>query len=281
MNMAALSFGITPFPNDTFLFHALAEGITALPAGLKLSVASLEELNRRALSGRLDVGKISANILPHLLDEYVILRAGASLGHGCGPIVVSSNICSLEEIDGKLLATPGKLTTAHLLLSLNGSHSGPYLTLHPEQILPAVSSGQVEAGIVIHEERSVAERFGLHLIVDLGSWWEAATGLPLPLAVMVMRRSFGNDMHLAMEKSIRESLQRAQEKPEASRTYIRNHAKTMDAELISGLIRCYINEFSSELGPEGEAAVKALIKRSLSFQGASLAENVAFFPAGN
>ncbi len=281
MSADVLSLGYTPFPNDTFLFHALSQSMAVPPAATDIFVADLEDLNKRVLSGQADICKISTNILPQILKDYVVLRAGAALAHGCGPIIVSTEQCSLEKLNGRLLATPGLLTTAHLLLTLNGTHNGPFLPLKPNQIISAVSSGRAEAGLIIHEERFIIERFGLHQILDLGSWWAGATGLPLPLGVMVMRRNLGNQLHLAMEKAIRESLQYAQATPEASRPYIREHAREMDAMVISGFIRSYVNEFTSELGPEGEAAVKALIKQTLSLQGISLPEDLPIFPVDN
>lgn len=279
MNADALSFGIAPFPNDTYLFHALATGKIPFPKKINFTVTYLKELNRRVLAGQIDVCKISANVLPQILDEYVILRVGAALGHGCGPIVVSTQQVPLKKLNGKPLATPGPLTTAHLLLCLNGAHSGPYLPMPPEKILQTVSSGLAEAGLTIHEKRFAVEHFGLHLIQDLGSWWESTTGLPLPLGVTVMRRSLGRKLHLAVENAIRESLQHAQANPEASLRFIRQHAHTMDAEIIASLICSYINEFSSELGPEGEAAVKAIIMRTCANRGTSLTLDKALFPS--
>ncbi len=281
MSADVLSLGFTPYPNDTFLFHALSQGLTPPPAVTNAFVADLENLNQRVLSGRADVCKISTNILPLILKDYVVLRAGAALGHGCGPLVVGTEQCPLEKLSGKLMATPGLLTTAHLLLTLNGAHTGPFLPLVPEAILHAVSSGQADAGLIIHEERFVIDRFGLHQILDLGSWWAGATGLPLPLGVMVMRRSLGNTLHLAMEAAIRESLQYAQSAPEASRPYIRKYARKLDPMAISGFIRSYVNEFATELGPEGEAAVKSLLKQTLALQCKTLPENLPLFPTGD
>ena len=280
MNKDALSFGFTHFPHETFSFYALANGITDTHTELNFSIAGLEELNQQVLSCDIDICKASANILPYVLNDYIILRAGASLGHGCGPIIVSTHQDSLEKLSGRPLAIPGELTTAHMLLMLNGAHSGPFVPMAPHEILKAVSSGQVDAGLVIHEARYFLEDLGLHIVLDLGSWWETATGLPLPLGVIVMRRSLGNEMHLAMEKAIRESILRAQGNPGESRNFILAHAKDTCPEIISGLIRSYVNEFTTELGPEGEAAVKAIIKQSLSLIKKTLPENLMLFPEG-
>ncbi len=273
-----LSLGYSPCPNDTFIFHALAHEFTPFPTKLDIFHADVEELNQRVLAGLPDISKVSASILPHILDEYVILRCGGALGRGCGPIVVCPESCELEKLDGSPLATPGLHTTAHLLLRLTGLHRGPYRPMRYDTIFPAVSSGEVAAGLVIHEGRFTYARYGLHQILDLGVWWEAATGLPLPLGAIVMRRSLGNELHLAAEKAIGASLRYAQRNPDASLDYIRENAQEMELEIISSHIRTFVNEFSEDLGMEGQAAIKALIKQALHLDGKPNDINGRLFP---
>ncbi len=279
MSNDVLSLGYSPCPNDTFIFHALAHGLAPFPAKLDIFHTDVEELNQRVLAGIPDISKVSASILPKILDDYVILRCGGALGRGCGPIVVCPENCELEKLEGRPLATPGLNTTAHLLLRLTGLHGGPYKPMRYDTIFPAVCSGEVAAGLVIHEGRFTFARYGLHQILDLGVWWEAATGLPLPLGAIVMRRSLGSELHLAMEAAIRESLRYAQKKPEASRTYIRDNAQEMELDIISSHIRTFVNEFSEDLGMEGQAAIKALIKQALHADGKSNGDCRELFPA--
>ncbi len=132
-------------------------------------------------------------------------------------------------------------------MRLTGMHKGPYVPMRYDKVFPAVSSGEVAAGLVIHEGRFTYDRLGLHKILDLGVWWEAATGLPLPLGAIVMRRNLGNRMHLAMEKAIRDSLRFAQTSPEVSLPYIKENAQELEQEIISNHIRTFVNEFSEEL----------------------------------
>jgi len=187
-----LTLGYSPCPNDTFIFAAIADGRVAAggerPAPF---LADVEVLNRKARGGELDVTKISCHALLHCLDRYWMLRAGGALGRGCGPLIVAREPVSIDALSDKSIAIPGRLTTAHLLLQLLGSHHGRRPELPFEQIMPAVAAGRVAAGLVIHEGRFTYRAHGLHLVMDLGAWWEARTGLPLPLGCIVIRRELG------------------------------------------------------------------------------------------
>ena len=177
-----LSLGFSPCPNDTYIFYALATGRVTVPHHrFQVMLADVEALNQQARQGVLDVTKISASAVLQLLNGYWLLRSGGALGRGCGPIVVAREPMAMEELRDRTIAIPGRLTTANLLLRLNGIHRGRTIEMGFDRIMPAVAAGEADAGVVIHEGRFTFASHGLVRVLDLGAWWEAETGLPLPL----------------------------------------------------------------------------------------------------
>ena len=210
MNSLALRLGYSPCPNDTFIFYALMHGRIPLP-GFSISeeLADVETLNRRALAGELDLTKISYHAFGHLRDEYALLRSGGALGRGCGPLVVARQATSLEDLRGKLIAIPGELTTANLLLQLHGAGYERLQILPFDRIVAAVASGSVDAGLIIHESRFTFAAQGLVEVEDLGAWWEELTGLPIPLGGILARRTLGREVIAEMEQAINASVRYA------------------------------------------------------------------------
>lgn len=278
-----LSLGISPCPNDTYIFSALIEGRVTLPGGpgaigpVEAYFADVEELNVLAGQGRLDVTKLSASAAAGVLDEYVILNAGGALGRGCGPLLVASRPASAGELRTARLAVPGALTTANLLLSLHGGFIGPRREMVFDEVMPAVISGECEAGVIIHESRFTYPDHGLYLVLDLGAWWEEATGAPIPLGVIAARRSLGSDALLRIEEGIRRSLERAGTHPDEGRAFIRAHAQEMDETVLATHIAAFVNEFSLDLGLEGRDAVARLARRAAEARGIRVPDKPLFF----
>lgn len=265
-----LSLGISPCPNDTYIFHALARGRIELPCGFELFMADVEVLNGRARAGTLDVTKLSLAAMAHVLDEYVLLDSGAALGHGCGPLLVARTPLSPADLAGARVAIPGRMTTANLLLSLHGVAQGPREEMAFDRVMPAVSAGRADCGLVIHEGRFTYGGYGLHCVLDLGQWWESACGLPLPLGAIAARRDLGASTILAVQDAIRRSLEYANADPAASRQWIRQHAREMSDEVTASHIRTFVNAFSMELGEEGRAAIRALLEKAATMAGRTL-----------
>ncbi|MCS7080747.1 MAG: 1,4-dihydroxy-6-naphthoate synthase [Chloracidobacterium sp.] len=263
--MTTLTLGYSPCPNDTYIFGALALGLVRAPGmTFDIRLADVQTLNEWALAGRLDVTKLSfaALLTPPIAERYDLLDVGAALGRNCGPLVVAREPFAAEELRRKRLVTPGKLTTAHLLIRLF-TDDAPIAAESPfERILPAVAVGDYDAGVIIHESRFVYPTFGLTRIVDLGEWWEATTGLPLPLGGIAVRRTLDAETRQAVRQVIRESLAYADAHPEAVRPYIAAHAQEMSADVQSRHIALYVNEFTRNLGDEGRAAVEALRRQA-------------------
>ncbi len=258
-----LTLGYSPCPNDTFIFHALVHGLVPTPGfSLHERLEDVETLNRLALDGTLDLTKTSYHALGHLRDRYVLLRSGGALGRGCGPLVIALTPTTMESLRGRRIAIPGTLTTANLLLQLYGEGYGDALPMPFDRIMPALRSGEAAAGVIIHESRFTYQAAGFHAVQDLGAWWEAETGLPIPLGGILARRDLGTELIGAVDAALRVSLEYARAHPEAARDYIRAHAQELDDAVTAAHIDLYVNNFSLDLGAEGVRAVQTLFTRA-------------------
>lgn len=258
-----LALGFSPCPNDTFIFHALVHGLVPLPKTvLSVHMADVESLNALALDGVLDVAKVSFHALGHLRDNYVLLRSGAALGRGCGPLVVSRKFVAMNELAGRRIAIPGRLTTAALLLQLQGSAFAELVVMPFERIMGAVTAGEVDAGVIIHESRFTYAHYGLRQLLDLGQWWEETTGQPIPLGGIVARRSLGTALIGRFEQALRASIAHAFANPLDSRPYSQTHAQEMADAVIEQHIGLYVNQFSLDLGEAGAAAARLLLQKA-------------------
>jgi 1,4-dihydroxy-6-naphthoate synthase len=260
--MRELSFGFSPCPNDTFAFHAAVHGLTDPELRLVPSLRDIEELNRAARSSELQLTKLSVGALAMLGDRYRPLRAGAALGHGVGPLVVAREAASLAQAAGARIAVPGLDTTAFLLLRLAAPELGEVVEIRYDRILDAVATGEVDAGLIIHESRFTYQDHGLVRVADLGEWWEGETGLPVPLAVIGARADLEPELATAAEATLRASVEHAFAHPEASRAYVRAHSQELSDAVCDQHIALYVNEFSIDLGDEGLHAVELLTSRT-------------------
>lgn len=250
------SLGISPCPNDTFVFSALVHGQVEGPA-VTVTFADIDVCNQLAIARELDVVKVSFAALPELLDHYALLPTGGALGHGVGPLVLAR--AADTDLAGATIAVPGERTTAYLLLRL--WRQGFKVQVMPfETIMPAVRDGLVDAGLVIHESRFTYPSYGLVCLQDLGAWWEADTGLPIPLGAIVARRTLDLE---ALTTSIRASVEHAWADPTASAAFVAEHAQEMDPDVCQQHIDLYVNDFTRELGEPGYAAVEALLTRAV------------------
>jgi len=263
-----IRLGFSPCPNDTFIFAGLVLGRVPTSFTPDIFLADVEELNQRALKGEPDATKVSVGVLPRILDEYIILSSGAALGFGCGPLLAAREDLDPNELRFEPVAVPGLMTTANLLLSLYG-HAGPRVEMSFERIIPAVASGLHRAGLVIHEGRFTFAARGLRKILDLGEWWEEWTNSPLPLGVIVMKRSLGLGAILEMEAAIRTSLEFSRKNPALAAPYIRDKAQEMDPAVLTRHIETFVTDYSLDLGPVGREAVRELTDMGRVSQGLS------------
>jgi len=260
-----LTLAFSPCPNDCFMFDAIVhkridlEGLT-----FDVRLADVEALNRDAFDARTDVTKLSYHAFAYCTERYVMLHAGSALGRNCGPLLISKRAISREEVEaGHLrIAIPGKYTTANLLLGLAfpaATHTTPMVF---SEIETAVQSGDVDAGVIIHENRFTYESHGLRKIVDLGEYWEDTTGFPIPLGGIVVSRALPPDVQATMDRVLRRSVEYAFAHPDGTLPYVRAHAQDMDDAVMKKHIALYVNEFSVDLGNSGRQAVEELFARA-------------------
>jgi 1,4-dihydroxy-6-naphthoate synthase len=245
-------------PNDTFVFHAMLNGLVDT-RGLSFNahIDDVESLNRQAKSGVYQVTKLSFAAWLKLKDKYGLLDSGAALGFGCGPLLVarSQNI----SVKDALIAVPGIDTTANMLFTLRYPHAKNTTVARFDKILPGIAAGEFDAGVIIHEGRFVFKDYNCVKIVDLGEWWEEQTGFPIPLGCINIRKDAETMAHKeAIESIIRDSVKYAFENPMSSRGYVKSLAQEMDNQVIDQHIKLYVNEFTISLGEKGRQAVQKL-----------------------
>jgi 1,4-dihydroxy-6-naphthoate synthase len=259
--MRELTFGFSPCPNDTFAFHALVHGLVDAPFRVRPVLLDIEDLNRTAQRGELELTKLSVGAMP-AAERYRMLRSGAALGHGVGPLVVARSERALGEAVSDRLAIPGRQTTAFLLLRLLAGEPADVVELRFDRILDAVAGGDVDAGLIIHESRFTYRDHGLVAVADLGELWEARTSLPVPLATIGARDDLEDELRAAAETAIRASVEYAFAHPEASADYVAAHSQELSPEVCRQHIELYVNEFSIDVGDDGLAAIEALTERA-------------------
>lgn len=286
--MTDITLGYSPCPNDTFIFYAMVHGKIDT-GGLRFNeiLLDVETLNQKALNAELDMTKISYHAFGHLRDNYSLLRAGGALGRGCGPLVIAKNDYTMEELRNKKIAIPGKLTTAFLLLQLydsafrvsetirayrdtplhscgrgSPSPSSNFIEMPFHEIIEAVANGDVDAGLIIHESRFTYPSYGLKQIIDLGEWWEEETGLPIPLGGIISKHSLGRELHDKINYTLKRSVEYAFNHPSEPMKYIKQHSQELSDDVINQHIKLYVNDFSIDVGPEGEKAVDELLARA-------------------
>ncbi len=260
-----LTLAFSPCPNDCFMFDAIVNRRIDLE-GLEFDVrlADVEALNKAAFAGNVDVMKLSYHAYAYCARDYVLLDAGSALGRNCGPLLISKRaIPEAEVASGALrIAIPGKYTTANFLLGLAFPGVGNRTELLFSDIEGAVLDGRVDAGLIIHENRFTYAAKGLKKIVDLGEFWEAETGAPIPLGGIVVRRSLPDEIKQAVNRVVRRGVEYAFAHRTASLPFVREHAQEMSEEVMYRHIDLYVNEYSVDLGSEGRRAVELLFDKA-------------------
>jgi 1,4-dihydroxy-6-naphthoate synthase len=252
--------GHSPDSDDAFMFYALTHG--KIDTGGLTFVHQLEDietLNRRALNGELEVSAVSIHAYAHLADRYALLASGSSMGDRYGPTLITREPATLDDLKGRTIAVPGKLTTAFLTLQLCLGKDVPHTVMPFDQILPAVAEGRADAGLIIHEGQLYYGDKGLHKVVDLGQWWFERTGLPLPLGGNVVRRDLGADLVAKIAALLKQSIQYALSHREEALAYALNYARDLDPALADRFVGMYVNDWTIDYGPRGREAVRSLL----------------------
>ena len=268
-----LTLGFSPCPNDTFIFDALVNGkIDTGGLEFETVLADVQTLNEWAMEGKLAVSKISYGVLPLVMDKYTLLDSGGALGKGVGPLLISKQPVSGDTLqerfqqlasDGKepVIAIPGKNTTAHMLFSLAFPHATrkEFKVFH--EIEDAVLNGEVDGGVIIHENRFTYHTKGLHKVTDLGEYWEATTHAPIPLGGIIAKDTLDASLVSQIDRLIRESLEYSFRHQHLQLSeYVRANAQEMSDAVMRQHIDLYVNNFSLSLGEEGRKAVDTLLQ---------------------
>ena len=254
-----LSLGFSPCPNDTFIFDALVHGkVDTEGLEFDVTLADVEVLNEHALEGRLDVTKLSYHALGYVRDRYALLRSGSALGRGVGPLLIARTALSEEALRNSLVAIPGKYTTANFLFRLAYPTVVQTRQMLFSDIEGAIRAGEVQAGVIIHENRFTYADRGFVKLRDLGEFWESSFHAPIPLGCIVAHRRLPPEVQAKLDRVLRRSVAYAQTNPTASAEYVRAHAQEMSEEVTRQHIELYVNDFTLELGEEGERAIRTL-----------------------
>jgi 1,4-dihydroxy-6-naphthoate synthase len=260
MTKRLITVGHSPDPDDAFMFYALAHD--KLDTGhlqFRHELQDIETLNRRALRGELEVTAVSIHAYAHLLDKYALLPSGCSMGDRYGPMVVSREKLAIQDLKKSRIAVPGTLTTAFLTLRLLVSERFDFEVVPFDHILGLVAEGRYDAGLIIHEGQLTFQNQGLHLVCELGTWWQEKTGLPLPLGGNAVRRDLGSQTIRQISRLLKESIRYALDHRDDALAYALNYARDMDKALADRFVGMYVNDWTLDYGPRGREAVRRLL----------------------
>jgi 1,4-dihydroxy-6-naphthoate synthase len=255
-----ISIAHSPDSDDAFMFYGLATNKVRVP-GFKFThtLTDIETLNQRAINEAFyDVTAISFHAYPYLQENYTLMACGGSVGEGYGPMIVSSRKLTLDEVKKIRIAVPGTLTTAYLTLKLFAPDIETAVVPF-DKIIPAVVSGEFDAGLIIHEGQLTYANDGLVKLLDLGQWWRDQTGLPLPLGGNAIRRSLGPETLLTTTNALRDSIQHALDNREEALAYAMQFARDLDPTLANRFVGMYVNERTLNYGDDGREAIRKLL----------------------
>ena len=259
-----IRIGHSPDPDDAFMFYGLASGqVNAGRYRVEHQLVDIQTLNERATRGELEISAISVAAYPHLADRYAMLACGSSMGDGYGPLVVARKPMTLADLTapGARIAVPGCMTTAYLTLQLCLGPNFAHEVVPFDQIIDRVATGQVDAGLIIHEGQLTFAQRGLVKVIDLGVWWAEQTGLPLPLGGNVIRRDLGDQACRELADLLRQSIRFGLAHRAEAVAHALKFARDMGADLADRFVGMYVNDWTIDYGPRGRAAVNELLSR--------------------
>ncbi len=253
--------GHSPDPDDAFMVWAIAERALDLRGfDIELVPADIQTLNTWAGEGRLEATAMSVAAYPGVQDAYRLLGHGASLGEGYGPVVIAQERIAPADLAGARVAVPGTRTTAFLTSRLALPAFEP-VQMDFERIMDAVASGDVRAGVVIHEGQLNWEQHGFAKVLDLGAWWTGETGLPLPLGAVAMRRDVPDDRAADLSAVLREAVRVGLEHRDEALAYAIAYGRGIAPDLNDRFVAMYVNDLTLDYGDRGREAVAALLQR--------------------
>jgi 1,4-dihydroxy-6-naphthoate synthase len=254
--------GHSPDPDDAFMFYGLASGKVTLK-GIRIEhmLEDIQSLNVRAKKAELEVTAISAHAYPFVSDKYWIMRTGASMGEGYGPVIISRKYKTLSELKGKTVGTPGPLTTATLLFKIF-TDGIEHIDMPFDAIMNAVDTGAVDAGLLIHEGQITYQSLGYNKILDFGEVWERETrGLPLPLGLDVVRKDLGEKMAHILSDGLRESIAYGYAHQDEAIPYAMKWGRGINYALGEKFVKMYVSNLTIDMGEQGKQALELLFKK--------------------
>ncbi len=260
-----IRLGHSPDSDDAFMFWGLAEGPVETDHEFEHILRDIQTLNEWAMEGKLESTAISVHAFAYVADKYALLRHGGSFGEQYGPMIVAARDLSPDELKDTVIAVPGKLTSAFLQLNLYfedqyGEGVKPKFEVVPfDEIIPAIQDGRFVAGLIIHEGQLTYAKEGMTLIADMGKWWNAKNGLPLPLGVNVVRKDLGEDIVKEVSRCMRESIQASLTHRDEALEYALKFARGMDTPTSDEFVGMYVNQRTLDMGDEGVRAIRLLL----------------------
>mgnify|MGYP001319065701 CR=1 FL=1 len=265
MSQISLKLGHSPDPDDAFMFYALAQRPPLIECGpyrFEHVLQDIQTLNQRAMKGELEITAISIHAYPYVAERYALTSCGSSMGDKYGPMVVTREPMTIDQLRGKTIAIPGKLTTAFLALQLCLGTAGEafqYQVVHFDQIPQFVKDGKADAGLIIHEGQLTYKTLGLHLVVDLGQWWFGKTGLPLPLGGNCIRRDLGPKVCQEVTDILKQSIQYSLDHRAPAVEYALQFGRDLDRNLADRFVGMYVNHWTLDYGEKGREAIRRLL----------------------
>jgi len=254
-----LKIGISPCPNDTFIFDGIYnKSIDLKGFEFEFILEDVQTLNELALKGEIDIIKISYAHYFNVMNDYILLRCGSALGKGVGPLLIAKSDMSLAEINNKTIAIPGIHTTANFLFSFAFPNAINKLPMVFSEIENAVIQGMKDLGVIIHENRFTYQEKGLHKLIDLGNYWEEKTQLPIPLGGIAIKRNLPNSIQKQINTILHESLLLSRKKYPVLGAFITSHAQEMSQDVMKQHIDLYVNDYSLDIGTDGQLAVEKM-----------------------
>lgn len=258
-----LTLGHSPDPDDAFMFYGLATGL--LDSGkwrFEHVLQDIQTLNERAIRGELDITAISIHAYPYVADKYALTNCGSSMGDGYGPMVVTREPMSVDDLRGLTIAIPGEMTTAFLSLNLLlGKDAFEHTVVMFDEIIQHVADGKVDAGLIIHEGQLTYMQQKLHCVVDMGAWWKESTGLPLPLGGNCIRRDLGMDEMEEVTAILKRSIEFSLAHRDEAVAHALQYARDMGHDLADKFVGMYVNDWTVDYGDAGREAVRELLRR--------------------
>jgi len=263
MSARTLTLGHSPDPDDAFMFYALAKGL--IPAhGFTFEhvLQDIQTLNERATRDELDISAVSIHAYAYITDRYALLPTGASMGDGYGPMLVATKPMTRDDIAGKRIAVPGLMTSAYLALRLYQPDFEPVVVPF-DQIEAAVKNGDVDAGLLIHEGQLTYKDEGLHLVADMGIWWQKKTGLPLPLGGNVIRKDMPRDLQKKVSRHLRDSIAYGLDHRKHALDHAMRFARGLDRSKADTFVGMYVNDWTLDYGDRGREAIRLFLEEGV------------------